>query len=207
MKLAVIAANGRSGKAFVELALAAGHEIRAGIFGTNTLAPHEHLAVVPCDATNQKELENLLAGQDAVVSFIGHTKGSPPQVQADAMRRLVPVMQKLHIQRLVSLTGTGVRRDGDRIPLIDRLLNLGIGIIDPARVADGREHVGVLEGSTLDWTVIRVLKLQHVRPAPFKLTLHGPTKWYVGREEVAQAVLQTLEENTFIRQSPIISNR
>lgn len=205
MKIAVIAANGRSGKVFVEHALAAGHLVRAGIFGTNTLEPHEHLSTVQCDATSEKDLAHLLEDRDVVVSFIGHIKGSPPHVQADAMRTLTQVMSRCNMQRIVSLTGTGVRFAGDRVPLIDRILNAGIHIIDPARVNDGQEHVEILEKSNLDWTVIRVLKLQNVLPKPFQLTRHGPTKWYVGRQEVAEAVLQVLEQNSFIQQAPIIS--
>jgi len=206
MNIAVVAANGRSGRVFVEQALANGHSVRAGVFSNNTLQPHDQLTFVQCDATNADDLANLVRGQDAVASFIGHVKGSPPHVQTDAMRALTAVMKDHGMQRIVSLTGTGVRFAGDRIPLIDRLLNLGISTIDPARVNDGREHVQVLKESGLDWTVIRVLKLQNVAPKPFKLTPHGPTKWYVGRQEVAQAALQVLEQGSFIQQAPIISN-
>lgn len=205
MKIAVIAADGRSGKAFVEQALAAGHSVRAGVFGTAKLAPHQNLTVVPCDATKQNDLKNLLKDQDAVVSFIGHVKGSRPWVQTEAMRTLVPAMKEQGMSRVISLTGTGVRRRGDKIPLLDFVLNLGVRLIDPARIADGREHVRVLEESGLDWTIIRVLKLQDVAPKPFKLTPHGPTKWYVGRQEVALAVLQVLEQNSFVHDAPIIS--
>ena len=113
-------------------------------------------------------------------------------------------MKELDIKRLVSLTGTGVRFSADKISLIDRILNLSISIIDPARVKDGKNHVEVLKRSALDWTVIRVLKLQNVPPKPFELREHGPTKWYVGRQEVAQAVLQVLEQRSFIKQAPII---
>ena len=205
MKIAVLAANGRTGKAFVEQALAAGHSVNAGIYGSNNLAAHKNLTVMPCDATNETEVAHLLRGQDAVVSFIGHVKGSPPEVQANAMRTLVKVMKKLHIQRVVSLTGTGVRFPGDKITLVDRILNMAVSVIDPARVEDGRQHARILQTGDLDWTIVRVLKLQNVAPRPFKLTEHGPTKWYVGREEVAQAVLQLLEDNSFICQAPIIS--
>lgn len=204
MKIAVLAANGRTGKVFVEQALAAGHSVRAGVYGTNNLPSQNHLALVPCDATNEADVTNLLRDQDAVVSFIGHVKGSPPEVQANAMRTLIKIMKKLQIQRVVSLTGTGVRFPGDKITLIDRILNLAVSIVDPAGVADGRKHVEVLQRSGLDWTVIRVLKLQNVAPTPFQLAEHGPTKWFVGREEVAQAALQVLEQNSFVRQAPII---
>lgn len=205
MKLAVIAANGRSGKIFVEQALAAGHSVRAGVYRTNNLSSHPRMSVMPCDATNQSDLERLIAGQDAVVSFIGHVKGSPPHVQAEAMRALAAAMRARGLRRVVSLTGTGVRFPGDHITFIDRILNMGISLIDPARVQDGREHVEVLKQSGLDWTVLRVLKLQNTAPGPFVLREHGPTKWYVSRAEVAAAALQVLEQKTFIKQAPILS--
>ena len=205
MKIAVIAANGRSGQAFVEAALTAGHSISAGVRGKSYLKSHPSLTVVECDATNEAQLENLLSGQEAVASFIGHVKGSEPNVQTIAIQKVVDVMKALGVKRLISLTGTGVRFPGDKISLIDRFLNLSISIIDPARVKDGKNHVEVLKASDLDWTVIRVLKLQNVPPKPFTLREHGPTKWYVGRQEVAQAVLQVLEESSFVKQAPIIS--
>jgi putative NADH-flavin reductase len=204
MRIAVIAANGRSGQAFVEAALTAGHSISAGVRGKSYLKSHPSLTVVECDATNEAQLENLLSGQEAVASFIGHVKGSEPNVQTIAIQKVVDVMKALGVKRLISLTGTGVRFPGDKISLIDRFLNLSISIIDPARVKDGKNHVEVLKASDLDWTVIRVLKLQNVPPKPFTLRENGPTKWYVGRQEVAQAVLQVLEQRSFVKQAPII---
>jgi len=204
MNIAVIAANGRSGKIFVELALAAGHSIQAGVHLQNNLTPHEHLMVVQCNATNKTDIANLIAGQDVVVSFIGHTQHSPPHLQTEAMQALVSTMQTQAPMRIVSLTGTGVRFPGDRITLIDRVLNMSIGLIDPARVRDGIDHVEVLKHSGLDWTVVRVLKLQNTVQKSFMLREHGPVKWYTSRHEVAEAVLQVLEQSTFNRQAPIL---
>ncbi len=100
-----------------------------------------------------------------------------------------------------------MRFAGDKITLIDRFLNTAVGVIDPNRVNDGREHVEVLKHSDLDWTVVRVLKLQNVSPKPISLTEHGPTKIYVSREDVAAAVLEVLENHSFIQLAPIISAR
>ncbi|MES2631054.1 MAG: NAD(P)H-binding protein [Patescibacteria group bacterium] len=205
MRIAVIAANGRSGKAFVEAALEAGHIVHAGSFTPGTLKPHPNLIEIKCDATNEADVANLLLNQEAVASFIGHVKGSSPTVQTDATGVTVKVMQKLGISRLVSLTGTGVRFPGDKITLTDRFLNIGVSVVDPNRVSDGRMHVEAIKKSGLDWTVIRVLKLQNVLPKPFSLQLNGPTKPFVGREEVALAVLEVLEQASFIQQAPIIS--
>ncbi len=199
MKLAVIAANGRSGKIFVERALAAGHSVQAGVHHTNNLSPYERLTVMPCDATNRNDLAKLISEQDSVVSFIGHVKGSPLHVQTEAIRSLASVVKAQNLTRIVSLTGTGVRFPGDHITLIDRILNTSIRLIDPTRVRDGIEHVEILKQSGLDWTVLRVLKLQNTAPKPFTLQEHGPPKWYVSREEVADAALQVLEQETFIK--------
>ena len=205
MKIAVIAANGRSGQVFVKAALAAGHTVHAGSLAPGRLEPHPNLVEIKCDATNETDLKKLIVGHDAVASFIGHVKGSAPDVQTNAIQKVVDVMQSLAVLRIVSLTGTGVRFAGDKITLIDKILNASISIIDSHRVNDGRNHVEVLKKSQLEWTVIRVLKLQNVAPKPFVLHEHGPTKPYVGREDVATAVLRVLEEHSFVRQAPIIS--
>lgn len=205
MKIAVIAANGRLGVAFVEAALQAGHSVRAGVRGTHSLPANARLEVVSCDATNEDDLRTLLTGQEVVVSAIGHVKGSTADVQTFATQAIVNVMNELGIRRYVDVTGTGVRFPGDHITLIDRFLNAGVGFVDAARVADGITHQDVLKSSTLEWTTIRVLKLQNIPARPYSLKLHGPTKIMVGREEVATAMLEVIEQNTFISQAPIIS--
>lgn len=204
MKIAVIAANGRSGSAFVKAALAAGHDITAGIYGSSKLEVQPRLSIQVCDATKEQDIQKLISGQDAVASFIGHVKGSPPRVQTKAIEEIIKAMTDLNLKRIISLTGTGVRFPNDKITLIDRFLNLSISIIDPNRVADGKSHVEVLKNSGLDWTVIRVLKLQDVRLRPFNLLENGPTKPFVGRDEVAQAILEVLEKNSFVQRAPII---
>jgi putative NADH-flavin reductase len=205
MNIAVIAANGRSGKAFIKYALEKGHTIRAGVHGSDLTLVHPSLTEQACDATNKEQVQELIKGQDAVVSFIGHVPHSPASVQTDAMRVLENAMQAEGIKRIVSLTGTGVRFPGDKITLIDRVLNLGIQIIDPKRIKDGKDHVVVLQESSLDWTVIRVLKLQNTQPRPFSLTLHGPAKIVVSRQEVAKAVEMVLTSSEYIKAAPIIA--
>lgn len=207
MNIAVIAANGRLGRAFVAEALAAGHTVTAGIRNKHAFQPHDRLKVMICDATDVTRLRQLLEGQDAVASAIGHVKGSKADVQTVATKALVAAMNELSLRRFVTVTGTGVRVSGDRIPLIDRVANFAIGRIDPQRIRDGKNHAKVLQESDLEWTLVRVLKLQNTAAKPFVLTPHGPTKVFVSRTETAKAMLQVLEQGTFVRQSPILSKK
>lgn len=205
MKVAVISANGRSGRVFVVRALKAGYHVKAGVYG-GTLAASDHLEVINCNATDQNQLENLLNGCDAVVSFIGHVKGAPAGVQTNAMKNLVTVCEKLKIKRIVSLTGTGVRLPADKPSFIDKVLNVMVTVVDPNRIKDGIMHAKVLKDSDLDWTIIRVLKLQNTKPKPFVLKNGGPAKFITSREEVADAFLMALSDPSTIKQAPVICN-
>jgi putative NADH-flavin reductase len=206
MRIAVIAANGRSGRAFVSFALESGHTISAGVRHASTMEPHERLELITCDATQKDELKRLCKDCDVVVSFIGHVRGSTADVQTVAMKNCIKVMEELNITRLVSLTGTGIRFEGDKIPLIDKILNVAIKVIDPKRIKDGKNHATILKKSTLDWTLIRALKLQNSEFRPYELLEHGPPKIFCSRAEVAHATLEVIEKKSFIKKAPIIGN-
>ena len=203
--IAVIAANGRTGQAFVHMALSAGHTVRAGYNGVNNLPDHKNLVAVKCDATYEMDVRELLNGADVVVSLIGHIKGSPANVQTDAMKVIVKVMNELRIVRLISLTGTGVRFPGDRPGLLDRFLNISIKLIDPRRISDGINHARYIESSMLEWTIIRVLKLTNGKSSGrVKFSLTGPAELFTPRERVAKGILQIITEDTYVRKAPIV---
>lgn len=205
MKIAVIAAQGKSGRTFVSAALSAGHQVVAGIRGDDPFDPHPNLATHQCDATDSQQVESLIRGCDAVVTMIGHVPGSPRRVQTDATHVLIEAMKRQNMRRIVSLTGTGARVPGDKLTLLDRLMNFAISKIDIARISDGIEHLEVLRNSGLDFTVVRVLKLTNGLAGPFELTEHGPANVLTSRKEVALAVLDILENNRFIGMFPVIS--
>lgn len=202
--IAVVGANGRSGRAFIDAALAAGYHIRAGVH-SGTLPPHEHLEIIRCDATNQAEVATLIAGCNAVVSLIGHVPKSPQMVQTEAIKTIIGEMERQKIRQLISLTGTGVRVPGDTPSFIDRVMNLAILTIDPDRIHDGIEHARVVQQSDLDWTIVRVLKLTNGRASAFHLTSHGPAKLFTSRTVVAHCIMQIIADKAYAKTLPVIS--
>ena len=202
--IAVLGANGRSGRVFVTAALSAGYSVRAGVHH-GELPPAENLVCIPCDATNPQQVADLLSGAGYVVSLLGHVPKSPKLVQTTAMQTVIAEMQKQGLKRLISLTGTGVRVAGDRPSLIDYLANFAIKLIDPHRINDGIQHVKVIEGSGLDWTIIRVLKLANGNKQAYHLTPSGPAKLLTSRTEVASAILTVINDPSSYRTYPVIS--
>lgn len=204
MKIAVVAANGRSGQVFVEQALQAGHQVWAGVYGTHNLPSDDRLQIIKCDATNLSDVKNLVKNCDAVVSLIGHTKRTPDNVQTTAINNVINVISGTHT-KLVSLTGTGVRFEGDKPSIIDRFLNFGIKLVDPKRINDGINHVEVIKKSNTNWTVLRVLKLTNSGSDKYQLTIGGPARLFTSRTEVAKAILEILSTDKYHKKAPIIS--
>ncbi len=205
MNIAVIGATGKTGREFIKQAIDAGHHIRAAERRPGGITLGANLVPVTCDAQNLDDVTNLLSGCDAVVSLIGHVRGSPDDVQTVAVTNIITAMQKLRIVRIISLTGTGVRLPGDHITITDRILNASIKLIDPKRIQDGILHAKVLQASDLEWTLLRVLKLTNQSADTFVLHDHGPAKVLVPRADVAQAILDVLFRHAHIRQAPIVS--
>ncbi len=205
MKIALFGADGRTGVYLVAEAVSRGHEIVGGARNTAHLSDAEAVTYHTCNVLDRKSVDKIIAGSDVVVSVIGHVKHSPEFLQSDGISNIIWSMERHGVRRLISLTGTGVRFPGDKITLIDRILNMSIGLIDPKRIADGKKHVDIIKNSNLDWTIIRVLKLQNTKSTKFVLREGGPTKNYVSREDVARAILDVVENKSFIREAPILS--
>ncbi len=204
--VAVIAADGRSGRAFVAAALNAGMIVRAGYHGNPRLLPSDEcLTAVHCDATSEVDVRALLDGADVVVSLIGHVKNSPATVQTDSIKTVAKVMKDYGLRRIISLTGTGVRLPGDTPSFIDRILNVCIRLIDPRRISDGIEHAKFLMSSDLNWTIVRVLKLTNgPSSGTVKFSLHGPAEVLTPRARAAHGIVDIINDDLYNQQAPIV---
>ncbi len=202
--IGVIGANGRTGKICVTKLLDEGYRVKAAVHTHSTIQPHPNLTVHTVDGTNLNQVSDWVAGCDAIVSLIGHGKKSPPWMQTETTKSLVAACKHHHIQRIISLTGTGVRFPGDQLSVIDRFLNFVIAKIDPDRIADGIRHVEVLKQSGLDWSLVRVLKLTNGPAQRYGLSLTGPARLFTARHTVADVVCNLLASNTYLCQAPVI---
>ncbi len=123
--ITVLGANGKSGRAFVDEALNNGYMVRAGVH-SGDLPARDNLEVVKCNVMDLSDIQKIAEGSDVIVSLIGHGKNSPADLQQIAMRNIIEVLNSSPNIRLISLTGTGVRIDGDKPNLLDKFLNFGI---------------------------------------------------------------------------------
>ena len=205
MKIAVLGANGRTGKLFVAMAAAYGHEVLAGVRDAAKAADSQpNVTYIACDVLNNAQLQNLVAQSDCVVSLLGHSRKTAANMQTEAMRTIVAI-KGAKTRRIFSLTGTGVHLPNDKTLVIDFAITKVLQIVDKKRMQDGVNHYEVLKNSQAPWTLIRVSTLGNGVVQKYTLTEHGPPKYITNRSTVCAAILACITDDTFVRSAPILS--
>jgi nucleoside-diphosphate-sugar epimerase len=208
MKLCVFGAGGRTGVEVVKYAHSQGFEVVAFVHSDTSRAYFpESVIIQKGDVMDYESVEKALRGSDVVISVLGHVRGTDPLMQTTGITNIVRAMRKNGIKRILSLTGTGARVEGDKPSVIDRFLNVVIKVIDPNRIRDGLHHVRVLEESGLDFTIVRVLKLSNSNKEPkeYVLTDGGPAELQTSRKKVARVLVDLIHETKHTSKQPIIS--
>ncbi len=220
MKLAIFGASGRTGIPLVQQALDEGHEVVAFVRSPEKLteqlassyANHAQLHVVQGDAMNANDVERAIAnnGQpvDAVLSGLGHAKGSPPNVQTVATGHMVSAMEQHGVERLISLSGAGVPDPKDKPKLIDHLFRFLINTLQKDVIEDAKAHAKLLEAHpNLQWTVVRGPRLtEGPKTGDYKVGMVGEIGTQAARGNVADFMLQLAKNDRYVHEMPAMSD-
>ncbi len=208
MKIVVIGGSGRTGRPVVEQALARGYEVTA-FARDSSRVPHGHdrLRVVSGDVLDAGAVGRAVAGQDAVVSALGHAKGSPRDVQRRGTENIVAAMRDHGVRRLVSLTGAGVRAEGDEPKFVDRVFAFLLGVLQRDVLEDARRHVEVVKRSGLEWVIVRGPRLTGGdRRGEYRVGPVGKNSGTrISRADLAEFMLDQLSSDDHLRQMPVVS--
>ena len=211
MKLALLGGTGRTGRLLIDMALVQGHSLKVLARDPQQLKRHASLEAVQGDARAPDAYAELLAGTDAALCALGPVKGDSVKGDASgvmtlAAQHLIQFMPEGGVRRLVTLTGAGVARPGDRPKLPDRIIRTLLRLMQPDVLADSVRHVRLICASDLDWTVVRAPMLIGGPAAALKVGMVGDIRPRVTRASTARFMLDALEDRALIGQTPAISN-
>src|SRR3954453_23327108 len=118
MKLLVVGATGGTGRSVLTAALEAGHEVTAFARWPSAVElKHPKLRVAEGDVLKPETVSAAVAGQDAVVSALGPSKGTPPgTLISEGIRNVLAAMSQHQVRRLVFESGLMVG-DGSELAL------------------------------------------------------------------------------------------
>lgn len=201
MKLAVFGGTGRTGHHLIRQALDAGHRVTAVVRDPARLEiRHERLVVERRNVFDPEDIAAAVEGADAVVTSLGKTSRHQPHVLRDGTRSIVTAMKATRTRRLVAVSNsvhTAEPGDSAGRRLVQRLLRLPLRI----PLADVSAMEKEVEGSGLDWTILRPARMKDgPRTGDYRLAVgeHVPGGWSVVRGDVADAILRVIDDERVI---------
>ena len=191
MRIAVIGAQGRTGRAFVDAAKRAGHDV-------------VRVTRAEADARDADALRPFVRDADIVVSCVGPSANAKNGILAESTRALLDA----GATRIMTVSATGPYTDGDGFflarvvkPVLSRFFFGGTW-------RDMIESDRLLEASDTAWTSMRPPQLTDKAAKGYRRALgrNVARGIRITRADLAEAMVEALEAPDAIRQSVSVAN-
>ena len=153
-------------------------------------------------------MKRTVKGSDAVLSALGHAKGAPDDLLAEASSKVIAAMQADGVSRLVVLSSAAVADAADRPSLLYRAARVLLRAVMPRVVRDHRKQARLIEESGLAWTIVRGPLVFTDGPRT-GLSHAGPIGRDSGprasRADLADFMLAIATDDGFMRMKPLVS--
>lgn len=209
-KIALFGASGLTGQLVLQKLLASGYTIQALVRTPEKIQEKNlSLKVIKGDVLNKADVENTVKGCDVIISLFGHVKNSPEWLQTNGTINIAEAMKKNNIQKIISISGGGLPYpQKDEPKFADKLIRTIMKIVVPKILNDAIKHAEILKNSNLNWIIARAPRLNN-NPAigTYRVGwvgVNASTK--ISRADFADFILTQIEDNSFLKQMPFVSN-
>ncbi|MFI6274201.1 NAD(P)-dependent oxidoreductase [Streptomyces sp. NPDC050988] len=204
MRIAVLGANGPTGRHLTDQALAAGHVVVAVTRRPGSLATRPGLTVAVADATDPAAVDAAIEGTDAVLSVLGarFSKETISTYSASAAA-VTGAMARHGIKRLLAVSSSIAdphwRPTGAHFfnHVLDPLVNRRLG---RTLHEDMRRMEAVVRRTDLDWTFVRPSGLfEHPVVTDYHTAETSADGVFTARADLASSMLREVEERRYVR--------
>jgi len=203
MRIAVFGATGATGGHVVDQALEAGHEVTVLARNPASLdVRHHRLEVVVGDVGQARRVEDVVRGQDAVISALGTNQRGPVSVCSDGASGILPAMEHHDVRRLVVVSAHGAGESHDR-----SLYVLAVWMLQRHKMRDKERMEELIRASDVDWTIVRPPALTTgPRTGTYRVGTDLPIRITsnISRADLAEFLLREAVEEAYVRETPII---
>ena len=211
-RVAVFGGTGRIGHLVTEQLLAAGHDVTLLVRSPDKVTSHDsRLSVHVGQLSDAEAVAGVVRGSDAVISALGPSlkRGARGTPVMDGTLVIVTAMEAAGVRRFIGLATPSVADPRDLPTLKARLLPLMARAAFPNALTELRGMMLAVAGSDLDWTLARI-----TRPVdgPARGTVRAGflgrdrVGWAMTRADIAAFLVGQLEDETYLRAAPAISN-
>jgi len=161
-KILIFGGSGPTGVQFIRHALKSGHTVTAYVRSPAKLAQdikHDRLIVKKGELADDKAVDEVMAGQAAVISCLG-VHGTKPWNKTDlyttSMKTIMSSMDKAGVKRIVCMTSIGVEKPAKPIgSLMMRWMFSPFQWMCSGFLENMRAMEKMVEASNLDYTIVR----------------------------------------------------
>jgi putative NADH-flavin reductase len=204
MKIALFGATGKTGTLVLYNLLAKSYTVTALVRTPAKITlTSPQLKLVQGDALILADVERAIEGCDTVISVLGLPSLKPSTILTTSVGNIATAMKNKGVKRIISMGSAGILNEMSALP------GLIIGFILRNVLKDHRGSYTILRDSPLEWTVVRPLTLTDGNATGrYRITETGLPKnsRSISRADVADFIVHTLEQGTYIRQSPAIAD-
>ena len=211
MNITIFGGTGTTGLLLIEKALQNGYKVTAFARTPSKISiQNKNLKIIKGELTEYEKIEEAIKNADAVISVLGPTEKTKGLIIADGIKNIVEAMKKNNVKRLIATATASFKDSNDKFQFG---FSFGIFMVK-SLLKDSYSNI-VLTGkhiseSDLDWTIVRLPMLSN------KLSNGKINTGYTGdgtinlfwlsRIDLADFLLQQVEDKKWLRKSPVISN-
>jgi uncharacterized protein YbjT (DUF2867 family) len=214
--LLILGGSGRLGIHVLARAAARGHRVRALVRNPEAVQAPAGVELIQGTPSNIDDIRKAAQGSEAVISALNNSRASnnpwakpvsPPMFITDVTRDTLTVMGEQNIRRIVLTSTQGAGDDWARLNPVFKAL---ISVSNLKAAYDDHHGVDrVVRASDTDWTLARAVALSN-KPAgaPLRAAATGTDKpgMRISRADLADFLLDTIEQGTWIRKAPLVWN-
>lgn len=206
LKIVVFGASGLTGKEIVNQALERGHHVTVVVRDPAKIERrHPNLLLHEGDACDVESFVSALEGSDAVMSGLGVFASifNPTTFYSESMQAILEGMKRCGLKRLVTMTAWCTQPGPNNKWLVDWIIN---PLLLNGMIKDMTTMEKLLERTDADWldyTIVRPCGLVNgQRTGRYKIEegqCNTGTRYFITRADVAEFMLNTLENNSYNR--------
>ena len=209
MNLTIFGATGKTGLHLVKQALERNNQVTAFVRNPDILnLNNQKLQIIQGDIIDSEIVDRAVAQVDAVLSVLGPTENKPTYTVSKGTENILHAMEKHQVKRLVISAGAGVSDPKDKPGFLDKIIQFLLKRFSRYVLEDMQQTVEIVRNSDLEWTIVRVPMLTDAPPTGEVKAgyIGGGIGPRVNRSDLASFMLDQLDDPTYVRQAPAISN-
>jgi len=221
MRITIFAATGGIGRAALEQAVDAGHQVTAVVRNPKGLTRPVPAVTADLSDPDLEALRRAVAGADAVLSGLGPRRARDAGITAPGTRAIVDAMLATGVRRILVVSAAPVgtvaspgrpnppKHDPGDGPLMRYVMAPLIKAIIPRHYADLALMEDVLRDSGLDWTSVRPPRLTDKPVTGRYRVAYGRNVRggvLVSRADVAHLMLRLLDDPESVKQAVALAN-